>query len=59
VSSDGDFDVAFSTMAGQRIRALFVSGNPYFISRLDKLISLAARHRIPAMLGANSPRQAA
>jgi putative tryptophan/tyrosine transport system substrate-binding protein len=49
VSSEGDFDTAFTTIADQRIGALFVSGGPFFVSRRDKLIPLAARYEIPAI----------
>jgi putative ABC transport system substrate-binding protein len=49
VSSEGDFDTAFTTIADQRIGAMFVSGGPFFESRRDKLIPLAARYEIPAI----------
>jgi putative ABC transport system substrate-binding protein len=49
ISSDDDFDMAFASMANERIGALFVSGSPYFVSKRDKLVALAASHKIPAI----------
>ncbi len=49
VSSDNDFDTAFTAISNQRIDALFVSGSPFFLSRRDKLVSLVARRGIPAI----------
>jgi putative ABC transport system substrate-binding protein len=49
VSREGDFDAAFTTMANQKIGALFVSGSPFFTSRRDQLVSLVASQKIPAI----------
>jgi putative ABC transport system substrate-binding protein len=49
VSSEGDFDTAFTTIASRRIGALFVSGSPFFINRRNQLVGLAARQKIPAI----------
>jgi putative ABC transport system substrate-binding protein len=49
VSSDHDFEAVFTTIANQRIGALFVSGSPFFNYRRDQLIPLAARHQIPSI----------
>ena len=46
---DRDFDAAFATLAQERIRALFVSPTPFFSSRRDRVIALAASHAIPAL----------
>ncbi len=48
-SSPSDLDAAFTTMADQKIGALFVSGSPFFTDRRDQLVTLAARHKIPAI----------
>jgi putative ABC transport system substrate-binding protein len=49
VRSQSDLDMAFSTMAAQNAGALFVDGNPFFVSRRDQLIGLAARHALPTI----------
>ena len=49
VSSEGDFDTAFTTIASRKIGALFVSGSPFFINRRNQLVGLAARQKIPAI----------
>jgi putative tryptophan/tyrosine transport system substrate-binding protein len=49
VSSEGDFDVAFTTIANRRIGALFVSGSPFFINRRNQLIAMVARQKTPAI----------
>jgi putative ABC transport system substrate-binding protein len=49
VSREGDFDAAFTTIANQRIGALFVSGSPFFTNRRDQLVSLVASQKILAI----------
>jgi putative ABC transport system substrate-binding protein len=49
VNNEGDFDTTFAGLADRGIGALFVSGSPFFISRRDRLVSLVARQRIPAI----------
>jgi putative ABC transport system substrate-binding protein len=49
VSSENSFDSAFATMADRKIGGLFVSGSPFFVSRRDQLIPLAARYAVPTM----------
>jgi putative ABC transport system substrate-binding protein len=44
-----ELDAAFATLARQAARALLVSGDPFFDSQRDKLVALAARHRVPAI----------
>jgi putative ABC transport system substrate-binding protein len=49
VRSQQDLEMAFSTIADRSVGALFVDGNPFFVSRRDQLIRLAAHHRLPTM----------
>jgi putative ABC transport system substrate-binding protein len=44
-----DFDQAFATIARHRPDALFVGGDPIFLSRRQELVSLVARHAIPTI----------
>jgi putative tryptophan/tyrosine transport system substrate-binding protein len=46
-SSDREIEAAFETIAQQRIAALDVAGDPFFDTRRDKLVALAARHAVP------------
>jgi putative tryptophan/tyrosine transport system substrate-binding protein len=48
-STGPEIDAAFTTVAQQGIRALLVSGDPFFDSQRDRLIVLAAHHAIPAI----------
>jgi len=48
-SSASEFDQAFATMADQRVGALLVAADPYFFSQHQRLVALAARHKIPAI----------
>src|SRR5262249_7560858 len=49
VSSEPDFEQAFSTIAQAGAGALLISGSPMFTSERRKLAALAARHAIPAI----------
>ena len=49
VRSQSDLEMAFSTIADQNAGALFVDGNPFFVSRRDQLIGIAARYSLPTM----------
>jgi len=48
-STEAEIDKAFTTVAQQRVAALFVANDPYFDSHRDQIIGLAARDAIPAM----------
>jgi ABC-type uncharacterized transport system substrate-binding protein len=46
-STDGEIEVAFETVAQERVAALAVAADPFFDTRRDKLVALAARHAVP------------
>jgi putative ABC transport system substrate-binding protein len=48
-NTDSEIDVAFDAMVQQRDAALAVAASPFFDTRRDKLVALAARHAIPTM----------
>jgi putative ABC transport system substrate-binding protein len=48
VSVDDDIDAAFAGPIAQA-DALIVAAAPFFVTRADKIVALAARHRKPAM----------
>jgi putative ABC transport system substrate-binding protein len=46
-SSEADIDVAFTSLARHRDSALLVADDPLFSVHRDKIVALAARHRVP------------
>ena len=48
-STDHDIDQAFETVVHQRVQALAVAADPFFDTRREKLVALAARHSVPTM----------
>src|SRR5262249_870981 len=48
-SVESEIDVGFRKLLQQRVGALIVTGDPFFVSRRDKLVALAARHAVPTI----------
>jgi len=48
-STDHEIDTAFESVAQQGISALAVAADPFFNTRRDKLVALAARHAVPTI----------
>jgi putative tryptophan/tyrosine transport system substrate-binding protein len=46
-STGREIEAAFAVLAGERLDALFVAGDAFFLSRRVQFASLAAHHRIP------------
>ena len=47
--TDSELEAAFVTLVHQRAGALVVGADPFFITRRDKLVELAARHKLPTI----------
>jgi ABC-type uncharacterized transport system substrate-binding protein len=47
--TESEIDVAFATVVQQQVGALIVTGDPFFVSRRDKIVALAARHAVPTI----------
>jgi putative ABC transport system substrate-binding protein len=48
-SSDHEFDTAIASVTELRAGALVVASDPFFISRRDRIVTLAAQHAVPAI----------
>src|SRR5262249_16530547 len=48
-SSESELDAAFASMAQQRIRALLGASDHFLFNRRDQIVTLGARHGIPAI----------
>jgi putative ABC transport system substrate-binding protein len=48
-SSDRDFEAAFASIVQRRAGVLLISTDPFLFQSTDRLIALAAQHRIPAL----------
>ena len=47
--TDREIETAFESVAQHRIPALMVPTDPFFLTRRDGLVALAARHAVPAI----------
>ena len=48
-STESDLEAAFTTMVQHRVGSLIVTPEPFFFSRREQLVALAARHVVPAI----------
>jgi ABC-type uncharacterized transport system substrate-binding protein len=48
-STDAEIDAAFVALAQQRVPGVVVTGDPFFDTRRDRIIALAARQKLPAI----------
>ena len=49
VGSERNIDAAFASAVQQRVNAVIVGADSFFVSRSDQLVGLAARHGMPAV----------
>ena len=47
-SNEGEIDAAFATMSQTRAGAVLVGADPFFNDRREQIVTLAARHALPA-----------
>jgi putative tryptophan/tyrosine transport system substrate-binding protein len=46
-STDAELDAAFATLTRQRVVAMLVTGDPFFDTRLDRIVAFAAQQKLP------------
>jgi ABC-type uncharacterized transport system substrate-binding protein len=47
--TESEIDAAFASLVQLQAGALLIDPDPFFVSRLDQLVALAARHAVPAI----------
>ena len=50
-STSSEIESVFATIVRERLGALVVSGENFFLSQRDRLVELAAQHRVPTIYG--------
>ena len=48
-STEAEINAVFATLSEQRVSALLVNTDPFFLARRDQFVSLAARNLVPAI----------
>ena len=48
-NADGEIEAAFSIASGKAVGALILAASPFFDTRREKLVALAARHALPTI----------
>jgi putative ABC transport system substrate-binding protein len=48
-STESEIDAAFATLVQQQAGALVVTGDPFFVSRRDRVVALATRRAVPTI----------
>ena len=56
VGTAAEINAAFATLAGERPDALFISPDPFFVTRRVQLAALTARHALPASFSSSRSR---
>jgi putative ABC transport system substrate-binding protein len=48
-STEGEIDTAFTNLVQQHAGALLLGANPFFVTRINQIVSLANRYAVPTM----------